>query len=72
MHDGTHLTGPMQRTQAALGRPLRDELVDRYENQGQTTTEIGAALGVSGATVSRWMARLGITARFPGQRGRVA
>ena len=59
----------MERTQERLGRPLREELEQRYIYAGQTTTEIGAALGVSASTVSRWMARLDIEVRFPGQRG---
>ena len=66
------LTRPMERTEARLGRPLRDEIEDRYHARGQTTTEIGQAFGVSASTVSRWMERLGIEARFPGQRGTAA
>lgn len=68
MNAATNMTGPMRRTEARLGRPLMDEIRERYETQGQTLAEIGAALGVSEATVSRWMVRLGIEARFPGQR----
>lgn len=58
----------MRRTEHRLGRPLVDELRDRYETRGETMAEIATALGVSEATISRWMVRLGIEARFPGQR----
>jgi hypothetical protein len=72
MAERYHLTRPMERTQARIGRDLRDELEDRYHRQGQTTTEIGVDFGVSASTVARWMARLGIEVRFPGQRGTAA
>lgn len=62
------LTGPMRRVEGRLGRPLAEELTDRYEVQGQNFAQIAEALGVSQATISRWMCRLGIEARFPGQR----
>lgn len=71
MHGGTNIemTRPMRRVEARLGvASLRAELLDRYERQGQTFAEIAEALGISQATVSRWMVRLGIEARFPGQR----
>lgn len=69
MRDGTALfTRPMRRTEHRIGRPLADELNDRYLVRGETMAEIATALSVSEATVSRWMARLGIEARFPGQR----
>jgi Sigma-70, region 4. len=58
----------MRRTEHRLGRPLADELRDRYETRGETMAEIAQALGVSEATISRWMVRLGIEARFPGRR----
>lgn len=74
MADGRNieLTGPMARTEARLGRRLEDELRERYIERGQTFAEIGEALGVSQSTIHRWMVRLGIEARFPGQRARVA
>lgn len=68
MHEQPTLTGPMRRIEQRVGRSLEAELRDRYEARGQTLADIGADLGVSQATVSRWMARLGIEARFPGQR----
>lgn len=64
----TRFTRPMRRTEHRLGRSLEDEIRDRYENRGETMAEIGTALGVSEATISRWMGRLGIEARFPGRR----
>lgn len=63
-------TRPMLRTEHRLGRPLLDELTERYITRGETFAEIGAALGVSEGTISRWMVRLGIEARFPGQRSK--
>jgi transposase-like protein len=63
-------TEPMRRVQARLGRPLKDFLVQRYITDGCTTTEIAAELGLNAVTVTRWMRRLGIELRFPGQRGR--
>ena len=75
MDDGRNndrLTGPMERVQARVGRPLREELEDRYHVQGQDFRAIASVLGVSISTVSRWMRQLGIEARFPGQRSKVA
>lgn len=66
MAEQIELTGPMRRVEQRVGRPLVDEIRVRYETQ--TIAEIAEALGVSEATISRWMARLGIEARFPGQR----
>lgn len=62
------LTEPMARVQRRLGRSLAGFLRERYHDQGATLAEIGAELGVSEATVSRWMSRSGIERRFPGQR----
>ena len=64
------LTGPMRRVEARLGRSLEGELRERY--QTETMADIGSALGVSESTIHRWMLRLEIEARFPGQRARVA
>lgn len=61
-------TRPMLVIERRIGRSLEDELADRYFDRLQTQEQIGAALGVTGATISRWMAQLGIEARFPGSR----
>lgn len=56
----------MLRVEERLGRLLEEYLAERYQTQSQT--QIADELGVSGATVSRWMRELDIEARFPGQR----
>lgn len=56
----------MVRVEARIGRPLEDFLAERYRTQ--TQGEIADELGVSGASVSRWMRELDIETRFPGQR----
>jgi hypothetical protein len=68
MNEGRNndLTGPMQRVEARLGRPLREYLAEQYAVK--TLAEIGEELGVGESAVSRWMDRLGLERRFPGQR----
>ena len=58
---------PMQVVEARLGRPLEEYLEERYA-AGATQAEIASELDVTDGTVSRWMALLGIQARFPGPR----
>lgn len=65
-------TRPMQVVERRLGRPLEEFLAERYTVDGKTTYEIGAELGVNPSTVTRWMAVLGIEARFPGRRPKEA
>lgn len=65
-------TRPMLRIEQRLGEPLEAFLERRYVEEGKTQREIGVELGVNDSTVNRWMAALGIEARFPGQRGKVA
>ncbi|HTR71902.1 MAG TPA: hypothetical protein VMH41_16960 [Mycobacteriales bacterium] len=60
------LTEPMRRVEGRLGRPLRDFLEEQYATR--TLADIATELGVSEVSVMRWMARLGIERRFPGQR----
>lgn len=60
----------MLRVEARIGQPLEDYLAERYLSR--TQPEIAEELGVSGASVSRWMRELGVEARFPGQRPPVA
>lgn len=58
----------MQVVERRIGRPLEEHLRQRYVVEGKTTYEIGAELDVHPSTVQRWMALLGIEARFPGPR----
>jgi DNA-binding transcriptional regulator LsrR (DeoR family) len=60
----------MLRVEDRLGRPLEVELRRLYWDEGLTLAQIGVDLGVDATTVSRWMAALGIEARFPGQRAK--
>lgn len=53
-----------------LGEPIESYLTRRYVTDGATTLVIGAELGLNNATVSRWLAALGIETRLTGQRGR--
>ena len=54
----------MRRLQDRRGIDLEAFLRDRYQVQGKTQTEIADELGVDAATISRWMARLGIETRL--------
>lgn len=56
----------MLKVERTIGRPLEAYFEERY--QTHTQEQIAEELGVSGATVSRWMNELGIDTRFPGQR----
>ncbi len=56
----------MQRTEVRLGRPLEEWLAERYATR--TQEQIAEELGVSGATISRWLRECGIEARLQGQR----
>jgi transposase-like protein len=60
----------MRRIEARRGRLLEDELTHLYHERGMTLAEVAAELGVNVSTISRWMAALGIEARFPGQRAK--
>lgn len=62
-------TEPMRRVQSRIGRPLKGFLVERYLEQGRTTTEIAAELGLHAVTITRWLRFFDIEVRFPGQRG---
>ena len=63
--------GPMRRLEARLGRPLRDVIHEYYFEQGLTLAEVGQRLAVDGSTVSRYMERLDLEPRLPGQRARL-
>lgn len=56
----------MLKVERRIGRPLEEFLAERY--QVATQTQIAEELGVSNASVSRWMGELGIETRFQGQR----
>ncbi len=64
-------TRPMRILEARIGRPIEDYIAERYA-AGDTQAEIGRSLEVNAATISRYMRMLGIEARFPGQRAKVA
>ena len=65
-------TTAMQRTEYRLGEPLEEYLRRRYNEDGVTLAVIAAEIGINVSTASRWMAQLGIEARFPGQRGKAS
>lgn len=70
MDTPTFKSRAMVRVEKRLGRSLEDYLTEKYATL--TQPQIADDLGVSGATVSRWMAELGIESRLPGQRPKVA
>lgn len=70
MDTPTFKSRAMLRVERRLGRTLEAYLTERYETL--TQPQIAEELGVSGATVSRWMNELGIEPRLPGQRPKVA
>lgn len=58
----------MQLVEHRLGRPLDEVLTELYIDQGMTVKQVAAEIGVSTASVSRWMSELGIQARYIGTR----
>lgn len=56
----------MLRVEARIGRSLEDYFTEKY--QTLTQPQIASELGLSDATISRWMRELDIEARLPGQR----
>jgi transposase-like protein len=56
----------MQLMEQRLGRPLDEILQELYIEKGMTTKQVAVELGVSQASVSRWMAQLGVEARYIG------
>lgn len=58
----------MQILEHRLGEPLEDVLRRLYLNDKKTVKQVAAELGVSTASVSTWMARFGIEARYVGSR----
>ncbi len=66
MADPIFKSRAMRRVEGRLGRPLEEYLEEKYRTL--TQEEIAGELGVSAASVSRWMRELAIETRFPGQR----
>jgi CRP-like cAMP-binding protein len=66
METPTFKSRAMVRMEQRLQRPLEEYLAERYLTL--TQPQIAAELGVSDATVSRWMRELDVEARLPGQR----
>jgi transposase len=60
-------TREMQVLEAAHGKPINELLADLYVRQGLTVDAVGAALGVTKGTISRWLERCGIPARRQGR-----
>lgn len=58
----------MQLVEHRLGRPLDEVLTELYIDQGMTVKQVAAEIGVSTASVSRWMSELGIQARYIGTK----
>jgi excisionase family DNA binding protein len=60
-------TREMQVLEAAHGKPINELLTELYVAQALTVDEVGAALGVTKGTISRWLERCGIPARRQGR-----
>lgn len=61
-------TRPMMVIERRIGQPLETYLRREYVQGRRTMADIGAELGIHESTVQRYMALLGIEARFPGPR----
>lgn len=66
MPTGNFKSRAMVRVEERIGRTLEDYFAERYATL--TQPQMAEELGVSDASVSRWMRELGIETRFPGQR----
>lgn len=62
------MTRGMLIVEARLGESLESYLRRRYEDNGLTTSQIAAELGLNNGTISRWLAHFGIEARYLGPR----
>jgi transposase len=60
-------TREMQVLEAARGKPINEILTELYIVEGLTVDAVGAALGVTKGTISRWLERCGIPARRQGR-----
>lgn len=63
----THTRG-MRVLERRIGRPLQEVFEEMYLDRGMTQQQIADELGIDVGSVSRWMARLGIEARYLGPR----
>lgn len=62
----------MQVLEARHGKPIEDILRGLYVDRGMTVEQVGAELGITQGTVSRWLDRVGIIARRPGPQAELA
>jgi DNA-binding transcriptional regulator LsrR (DeoR family) len=60
-------TAAQQRIEARFGKSI-DQVIGEAYATGLTQDEIAAELGVSRSSVLRWMNRLGLETRRPGER----
>jgi CRP-like cAMP-binding protein len=60
-------TAVQQLIEARFGLPIDQLLAERY-SRGMTQQEIADDLGASRASVIRWMQRLGLETRRPGEK----
>lgn len=68
MTDNAGTTNGMREVEARIGIPVEAYLRVAYIEEGLSQPAIAAALGVRASTVSRWMRRYGIRARYIGPR----
>jgi len=61
-------TRAMMILERRIGQPLETYLHREYVGRGRTMLDISRELGVHESTVQRYMALLGVEARFPGPR----
>lgn len=66
MPDPIFKSRAMLRVEKRIGRPLEEYFEEQYK--AKTQTQIAEELGISNASVSRWMVELGIETRLQGQR----
>lgn len=65
-----HTTRGMAQVAVRIGQPVPEYLRAAYLDRRLSMAAIAAELGVDKGTVSRWMAALGIEARYVGYAGR--
>lgn len=62
----------MQVLEADRGKSIEAILQELYVDRGMTVEQVGTELGITQGTVSRWLDRVGITARRPGPQAEPA